>query len=288
MYKRTLLLINDMSGTSNKIDTDMVKNALKLRSIDEVHLTNIEQDYNVKGYDEIIVYGGDGTICNAVNKCKNLPVRMYCFPCGTLNEKAKTSLKNESQTKKIKKLGACNGELFSYVLASGTFTEIGYVAKTKTKKKLKKLAYLLEVIKAYKVRNINAKIECEKGVFDGKFSLIMVLDSDRCFGFKFNRLYQDNDDFLYLLTIKSTFKDGIIGRIKIFFPFFRAFFVGFNKEFQSKNINFFKINSAKITLKNKYDFCIDGEKRTFDGVLYVNKVSLKPELYVMKNDLLNS
>lgn len=281
MYKKTLFIINDMSGTSNEIDVDNIKTALKINDIDEIRLKSKEQDYDANGYEKIIVCGGDGTIYNAVNKCKNHPIKMYCFPCGTLNEKVKSSLNNEQNYKKIKKLGACNGEFFTYVLASGTFTEIGYTTKIKRKKKIKKLAYILEVFKAYKVRKISAKIDCGNRILNDDFALIMVLDSDRCFGFKFNKLYQDNDEYLYLLTIKSADTDGIKGKIKIFFPFFRAFFMGFNREYHSKNINFVKVNDIKITLKKSYPFCLDGEKRIFDGELEVKKLTLKPELYVI-------
>lgn len=279
---RTLLIINDMSGTASGIDVEGIKNALHTEKIDEIRLKSIEQDYDVKGYSEVIVCGGDGTLNNAVNKCKNMPVKLYCFPCGTLNEKVKSSLKEEARAKKIKKLGACNGEFFTYVLASGTFTEIGYVTKTRLKKKIKKFAYFFEVLKAYKVKNIGARIDCGDKVIDGSFSLIMVLDSDRCFGFKFNRIYDDGADDLYLLTIKSAKKDGIMGRIKIFFPFFRAFFLGFDREYHSRSINFCKIKDIKIKLNNSCEFCVDGERRVFDGVLHVKKLSLKPELYVMK------
>ena len=70
--KKTLIVINEMSGNSGDVNVDVIKFVCaKNDEINEIHLDNADQDYDVSGYDKLIVCGGDGTIHNAVNKCKD-------------------------------------------------------------------------------------------------------------------------------------------------------------------------------------------------------------------------
>ena len=48
----------------------------------------------------------------------------------------------------------------------------------------------------------------------------------------------------------------------MFFPFFKAFFLGLKKERARGDLIFEKVYSSKNTLKNDIDFCKDGEKQT--------------------------
>jgi diacylglycerol kinase family enzyme len=145
---------------------------------------------------------------------------------------------------------------------AGSFTPLGYAVEERFKKKFKIFAYLYRVIKEYKIYNIKAKIDCGDKIHEGIYSLIMVLDSKRCFGFRFNRMYEPDDGLFHLLLIKSPGKDSFFNRIRMFFPFFRAFFLGFGKPYTSKSIVFTPIKSAEITLSKPTDFCVDGEKVT--------------------------
>lgn len=59
----------------------------------------------------------------------------------------------------------------------------------------------------------------------------------------------------------------------MFFPFFRAFFIGLKKEKSKGKIIFEKTYSTYLDLKSDVDFCKDGEKQTVSEGEY--KVSFK-------------
>ena len=274
--KKTLIVHNNMSGNAQRMDAETLqKTYAHGEDVTTVELMEAGQDYDVEGFDKLVVCGGDGTINVAVNKCKEKDVEIYCYPAGTLNEKAKAY----GESRRVKKMGTVNGELFTYVFATGAFTEIGYSADIGKKKKFKKSAYIGKVLSAYKPYAIEGEIRADK-TYKGRFALIMAIDSDRCFGFRFNRAYDRENDCLYYLLIRSV-GEGILGKIRMFFPFFRSFFMGFNKEYHSKNIDFFPAKQAEIVLKEEQVFCMDGERREPGKILRTGKTEIVPKLYVL-------
>lgn len=273
--KKTLIVVNEMSGNASKVNVDELCRIFTDDEITLIRLTNKEQDYSVDGFDKLVVCGGDGTVNNAVNKCKDKKIDVFCVPTGTLNEKASV------RQGKLESAGTVNHKLFSYVLAAGSFTEIGYTAQIEQKKKYKLFAYLGKVRKAYKIFDMEGKIETNGQVFAGEYTLVMVLDSDRCFGFSFNKRYDPKEQKLYFLLIKAPQNKGFYGKIQMFFPFFRAFFIGFKKEYHSENIDFFTSEKALISLKNEEIFCVDGEKRTFGKELLIEKKPLTPNVFIL-------
>ena len=306
MSAKTLIVKNAMSGHSETISPEILKQAFvqEGQPYDIVTLESPDQDYSVKGYTRLIVTGGDGTIHNAINKCKfRQDMQIVYIPSGTLNERSKVSEialtkskrqkkkeekeKNKVKVRRLRAMGMANNYLFSYVFAAGSFTEIAYKTKTKYKKKFKALAYIWKVLAAYKVFKIPATLNCkcisdDVKTLSGNFSLIMVLDSERCFGFRFNRAYRENDDRMHLLTIRTTGKNNIIGKIRLFFPFFRAFFMGFNEEYHSKYIDFMPITNIDLKLGENTVFCVDGERREFDGEVDIEKLQIMSKLYIVQ------
>ena len=87
----------------------------------------------------------------------------------------------------------------------------------------------------------------------------MALDSMRCFGFKFNHLYKPDDGKVHLLLINSPGANTFVNKVKIFFPMFRAFFIGFRKEVISKNLIFKGVENVNIKLEHPEVFNVDGE-----------------------------
>ena len=276
MGKKTLIVHNTMSGNARKVDAEWVRSAYaKGDAVTTVSLTEAGQDYDVEGFDKLVVCGGDGTVNVAVNKCKDRDVEIYCYPSGTLNERAKASGEKE----RVTKMGSVNGDLFTYVCATGAFTEIGYSAHCADKQRLKKGAYIGKILSAYKPYAIEGRITADR-TYAGVYSLIMVIDADRCFGFRFNRAYDKAGDKLFFLLIKNR-GQGLLGKIRIFFPFFRTFFIGFNGEYHSKNIDFFPAERGEIVLKEEQVFCVDGERREPGKLLRIEKKEIVPTLYVL-------
>ena len=60
--------------------------------------------------------------------------------------------------------------------------------------------------------------------------------------------------------------DGLLGKVEMFFPFFKVFFLGLRKESED-GIIFKRIKSANISLPHNTTFCVDGERRDHRGDL---------------------
>ncbi len=270
--KKCLIILNKSAGGSKKVSFEKVEACLG-DCYDYTRCTLPDDpDPNPCGYDAVAVCGGDGTLGSVLSRVYDRSVDVWYFPVGTLNDKAKAeryenavtkcpSCGGESSGKQII-LGRCsNGEqkLFTYVFACGAFTPIGYTAKIETKQKLGVLAYISRVLKEYKVHRIQARIDCGAECYEGEFALIMFVKSPRCFGFDFNRAFDADSTSGHLVAIRSPKHDGLLGKIEMFFPFFRTFFMGLKKEKDGKII-FKKVYSATLTHKDDTDYCRDGEK----------------------------
>lgn len=255
--KKCLIVINRLAGNYRSYDAE----ALKKRFSEEYEVTVLyvpeeaPASTPAEGYDLIAVCGGDGTLNHLINSKISIGTEVRFYPSGTLNEAADRRVR---RGRTISAVGNAGGRLFSYVLAAGTFTPLGYVVDAKRKQRFKALAYIARVIKEYKVYRIPAELTVDGKRKEGVFTLIMVINSPRCFGFRFNRMYRDGGP-MCLLTVRAPESDGILGKIKIFFPFFRAFFVGFGKPKESSLITFTPFAALNVSLKERVTFCADGE-----------------------------
>ncbi|MCM1306706.1 MAG: hypothetical protein NC303_05360 [Firmicutes bacterium] len=272
-----MIIINKSAGGSSKISFEKVENCLG----DGYEYTRLAipdcPDPDPAGYDAVAVCGGDGTLSSILSKVYDKPIDLWYFPVGTLNDRAKAERYLHSKTSCPSCGGAPKGKqvvfgrftdnaerIFAYVFAAGAFTPIGYTAKVEKKKKLGSLAYVGQIFKEYKVHRMNAKIDSSAGSYEGEFSLIMFLKSPRCFGFNFNKAFDEESTSGHLLAIRSPKHDGLIGKIEMFFPFFRAFFIGLKKERGGKII-FKRVYSATVRHEGEVVYCRDGEKQAVDG-----------------------
>lgn len=270
--KSCLIIINKSAGGSKKVSFEKVEKCLG----DGYEYTRCAlpdcPDPDPCKYDAVAVCGGDGTLGSVLSKVYDKAIDVWYFPVGTLNDKAKAQRYEAALTKcpscggansgKQIVLGKCsNGEIsmFTYVFACGAFTPIGYTAKVEVKKRIGVLAYIGKVLKEYQVHRINAKIDCGAKCYEGEFALIMFVKSPRCFGFDFNRAFDAESNSGHLVAIRSPKHDGLLGKIEMFFPFFRTFFLGLGKEKNGKII-FRRVYSATITHSEDVDYCRDGER----------------------------
>ena len=276
-----LLVINTLSGNSSKVrPEDLIRKYAAEDDVTIKYIRTVEDDYTVDGVDKLIVCGGDGTLNNALNLCHDKQIDVYYMPVGTFNETAK-GVKG-SGICSLAKLGRFAGRDFSYVAAAGSFTDIGQSPSARSKRRFKIFAYFSKVLAAYKVHRIEAKVECPRFAAEGTYTLVMFSNAVRCFGFRFNRLHRDNSDDLQVLLIRAPKKDNLWGRIKMFFPFFRAFFIGFNREHFGKNLLFASIPSAEVTIAETTPFCVDGERRDCVGILRLSKEAHKARVFLIK------
>ncbi len=264
-----LIIINKSAGGSKNISFDYVKNTLGRGFNYTCHTIPTDGEPNLDGYSTLAVCGGDGTLSSVLGKVYNKNKSVYYFPSGTLNDKAKIKPyeKSSDSAPSHAVIGKITGDaeaVFSYVFAAGSFTPIGYVASVKMKKRFGVLAYLAHVINEYKVHRIHAKIQTNDAVYSGDFTLIMFLKSPRCFGFKFNRAYDEKDESGHMVLIRSPRRGGLLGKIEMFFPFFKVFFLGLKNERDGK-IVFKKVDNVLVTLSKETAFCKDGEKEIANG-----------------------
>jgi diacylglycerol kinase family enzyme len=279
-----------MSGSASKIDIEMLMQLFASGYESKViEITEINRDYELFPCERIVVCGGDGTFSNFLDKrskFKYVIMQIIYVPYGTLNEKANGKHFDDEGYEFINSVVEVNEKLFSYVCATGTFTPLGYVVSNKEKKKFKAFAYISHILKQFKVYHIYATIQDENKYIDlkGNYSIIMILKNNKCFGLNFNRMYKDNENRAYLLTIKAPKHKNIFGKIKLFFSLFRAFFVGFNKEKRGRHVNFIPFDDdLHIFLEDDEPFCVDGELVNLEkGESIIKNRKLTNKIYVIK------
>ncbi|MBQ2805284.1 MAG: hypothetical protein IJF10_05330 [Clostridia bacterium] len=253
------IVINKMSGNSSCLDETKLLQTFCHTPTQTFVLDGTTDLPNVQKFNQIVVCGGDGTLNFALNHAKQ-DAEIFYLPFGTFNEKASCAKMGQQQ---IADVGVVNGRRFSYVFATGVFAKLGYAPAVSTKKRLKRLAYAKHVFAEYKVHRIDGTAQIGNKTVHGPFCLVMALDSHQCFGFKFNKCYQPNDGQLSFLLIKSPTQGGFLGKVQMFFPLFRAFFLGFSKPYFGKNLVFCNASRAQICLQNAVEGTLDGEKLSF-------------------------
>jgi len=300
-----LIIINRSAGSTDKISFDYVKKALGNRYKYACHTIPSDGEPKLGGYDALAVCGGDGTLSNVLSQVYDKRKDVFYFPYGTLNDKAgasKSLRKNEKTSANAEEHRAIvgvvsrvdcknrtdekipsaqNATVFSYVYATGTFTPIGYTANVKMKKRFGVLAYLFEVLKEYKVERIRAQIVADGNKFKGDFTLVMFIKSPRCFGFKFNKAYDEQAEAGHLVLIRSPKHNGLLGKIEIFFPFFRVFFLGLKRE-REGNIIFKSFESCTASFDDTIAFCKDGERDEASGKIKIDFQKTECHLNLMK------
>ena len=277
-----LLVVNTLSGNAAKVrEQTLIEKYAATDNVRIEYIRDPSDEYSVDGIDKLIVCGGDGTLNHALNLCRDRDMEVYYLPVGTFNETAKGAKHGGADS--LAKLGRIGSTDFSYVAAAGSFTDIGHATKAKSKRRFKIFAYFSRVLASYKAHQIGAEIETEERLFKGTYTLIMLSNAVRCFGFRFNRLHRYNSDELQLLLIKAPKRDNLWGRIKIFFPLFRAFFLGFEKEKIGKNLTFLSVKKATLRLSQETPFCVDGEYKPLLGEQTISKETHRARVYIIKD-----
>lgn len=258
-----LLVINTMSGNSCRVNKSEI--IAKYAADDDVtvkYLRDPSDEYSVEGIDKLIVCGGDGTLNRALSLSAEKDIDLYYLPCGTFNETAKSF--SGKGLRELGSIGKIGDREFAYVAAAGSFTDLGQAANPSAKKRFKLFAYFAKVLSSYRVHRIKAKITTESLSLSGTYTLIMLSNAKRCFGFRFNRLHKRCPD-LQLIAISAPKKDNLWGRIKMFFPFFRVFFLGIGRERRKGNILVTSFKEGSISLSEETPFCLDGESVLLSG-----------------------
>lgn len=271
-----LVVFNKQSGNFGRFDPAVLQQVIpnpyhfEYAEVDDDYLGKVRHNR----YDALALLGGDGTLHNFINRVKGVDLPLYYIPTGTLNERGRIGDNSDTM------MGYINEETFVYVAACGSFTPIGYDTDIGAKQKHKALAYVRQALREYKVCHIPAVVGLDGQKEHGVYSLIMVLKSPRCFLFRFNKLYDPAADNLHVLLIPAPAKDDLWGRIRLFFPLFRAFFVGFRREVNKKQLRFVECKRVVLHFPTPVDMNVDGEKRTLRGTYRLGAYSPTPQVKV--------
>lgn len=287
--KKCLVVINEMSGRAAKINADKLREKFGAAyDVDFAYIRGADDEWSADGYSLVVACGGDGTFNRALNRCSASGANLVYYGFGTFNEcaKAKGRDKTASEFIRLYEYASVGGSYFGYVAATGSFTPLGYVVNCEQKQKMGILAYLLKVVREYKVWDIGAEITADGKNYRGRYTLIMAIDSMRCFGFRFNKLYRPDDGKVHLLLVKSPGKNTLTNKIKIFFPLFRAFFIGFRKETERGNIFFRAVSDIKITTDRPYVYDVDGDAAEPGITAHIKVEKTQTKVYIGDLDMI--
>lgn len=283
--KKCLIVINFSSGSSKKISFEKVEKRLG-KEFEYFRCALPSQKLpDLSVFQAIAVCGGDGTLGSVLQEVYDKKTDVYYFPVGTLNDKAKAERYSHAKNKanadcaqrqivvgkcrSVNKDDSIDGakrvleqdeEIFTYVFAAGSFTPIGYTSSPREKKKFGTLAYIAKIVKEYRPYRMKTALICDGKKYDDEFTLIMFLKSPRCFGFLFNKAFNPNSASGHLLAIRSPKHNGVLGCAEMFFPFFKAFFIGLKKERDRGSIIFKQVYDATMITNENTVFCKDGER----------------------------
>lgn len=286
--KKCLIVINSLCGRSSRVDEDRL--VARFGGVYEptvLRITDESDEWAADGFDLVVAAGGDGTFSHALVNCTAAGVPLIYYGAGTFNECAKSKGAHNRKRKDaeaefvpMKKLATLSGRPFGYVAAAGSFTPLGYTSSPARKKRLGILAYILNILREYKVYDIPASVTADGAQYSGRYTLIMAIDSERCFGFRFNRLYRPDDKAVHLLLIKSPGKNSLVNKIRIFFPLFRAFFIGFGKEKECGALVFRRAENLSVTLSGDVMFNIDGDAAPLSGTFDIAVDMPQNDVYI--------
>lgn len=277
--KKCVIIINSMSGNSAAVDEKGLQELFGKNY--QTRIVRIYEETvlgDLSAFKRVVVCGGDGTLHNVINCKLASSVELIYLPFGTLNE---IQHNTDGADRHFAEVGKAGEKYFTYVCAAGIFTPLGYTVSSKTKKRWKRFAYFGQVLKEYKVHRIKAQLELNGETHQGEYSLIMAIDSPRCMGFKFNKMFKPDDGRFHLLAIRAPKHDGFFGKMRLFFPLFRAFFVGFKKSYRSKNILFEPCTSLNVQLESPVQFDMDGERVEMKGEFNIGIEKQKYDIQII-------
>ncbi|VEJ36204.1 Diacylglycerol kinase [Aedoeadaptatus ivorii] len=220
------------------------------------------------GEDCIIAMGGDGTVNQVVNglyaEKRNVPLAVY--PAGTVNDFAEylkipkdpiefVSMVERGHVVPVD-LGLCGDRAFINVCAAGLFTELGYSVSDASKSSMGRLAYYLEGIRSFRVKDLSreyfrVRLETADGTVEKKVMLVMVSNSSSIGGFS-------------RISPAASIKDGLLEVIAIEeMPFPKMIelitAIGVGKHTEHEHFLYFKTDKVTISADRALRIDIDGE-----------------------------
>ena len=294
--KKVLVLINPNSGKKNSKES--VLDALNVFSANdyqmEIYLSQKPMDVtryieeNGERFDVVAVFGGDGTLNEAINglmKLKHKPVISY-FPTGTMNDFGT----NFGLTNDIKQcaniacaghiesfdVGKINSRYFNYVAGFGAFCNVSYETKQELKKQIGNLAYIIKAI--HEIPNLHpyhVKMNLDGKVFEKDLMFGLIINGNRVAGFE---MVEQAD---------NTFKDGLFDIILVEhtpnpLELYNYPLGVLHPELNMKYVERYQAKSIIIESQEKLAWTLDGEEGEETLVARVENISQALQIYASK------
>lgn len=234
------------------------------------HATEITNELYDK-YDTLVVSGGDGTLNEVINALvdKEVQPTIGYIPTGTTNDVAH-SLKIPKSIKKAVQI-ILNGKVFNhdvfkvndkygiYVCSTGLFCESSYAAKQIDKKHYGRFAYYVYGAKEiFKADPLNIKIKYDDTTVEGRYCLMLIVNSRYVGGYKVNKNANLSDGFVDVILIKEPKKKGL--SLKSLLTVAKLFLFGLDFNKKNKFITYLKLKEFEVNINSKTKINMDGEK----------------------------
>ncbi len=272
--KKILLIINPVAGQGRgkKYAAEIFDILSRRGGIVTLYMTHASKTENkqfllknISCYDAIVCCGGDGTLSDtmsAIIEAKS-QIPLGFIPVGTTNDFAKTlgipstpskAALNISKWKKKKiDCGLFNGNVFSYIAATGIFAEASYSATLFEKNFFGHFAYILRGIESLgHLKAFHMKVKADNKILENDYIYASVSNTTSLGGvFKLDpQKVKINDGLFELVLIKrpknfSDFKDLILGTV--------------SKGLNSEYVDLIYAKNIQIYSKTKLNFSLDGE-----------------------------
>ena len=215
-----------------------------------------------KGYEEVIIVGGDGTFNECVNglmEFENRPTIGY-IPAGTccdigmtlgLTKNIDKAVNNILTNTPVKMdVVKANDRYFCYVSGNGAFIDISYVTDSKLKKKIGYFAYVIKAAEEiFTIPKMRMRVTHDHGTVSGVYSLVLIINSKRVAGI--NMIYKPSldDGLVNVVMYKSLLPlNWILYILSFLLPFW-----------STPLVTRFKTSSLKIVTNTRSRWNIDGE-----------------------------
>lgn len=289
LFVKALLIYNPYSRRGNVGNNiNEILKYLKDYEVSVFH-SNYEKEitsylfYNASRFELLVLFGGDGTLNEAVNglmKINKRPKILY-IPAGSINDFARflglsKNYKNALLllNNKSKKVDVCqiNNDFFIYVLGSGKFTLISYDKNNyKLKRYLGSLFYYFKAIKeVFKKYRLNLIIETKNKKYVGNYFLFLALNIDNVAGIKINKEKSKINDGKIVLYLFKYYKFISVLSLSLFFLFKKK------SKFLIEEIH---EESFKIYTNNPLNLNLDGEGKKSQNQMNVKVIKEALEFY---------
>ncbi len=298
MGKKCIMLYNPTSGKG--FSEDMLNQYLEIMHEYKYDVTPMATQAtgdatkivaSAEGYDIVFAIGGDGTINEVVNgnAMRKKPLIVCPLPGGTCNDFATMMGYNHNLVQNLRMalegsvktldIGSINQKSFIYVSGIGMFLNISYDTPKSEKKRLGYLAYIKYGIKeAFRpIKLYNSEIEVDGRKFQGKYSLILVSNSNHIAGMSnFYRNVTLNDGVMEVLLLNS-------GHIIPFAWNFILFKLGITNKHIIRTLG----KDIKITFvdEEKAVWGIDGEKCPLNSNYYEIKLEKQMKFLIPNKNI---